>query len=233
MDFENRIVDLLVASNPEAARKFFLTWDEERSASWATAHHQATVSSASKLHVPALRGQLRHQLGENALASAAKAAGVGHFARPTEKPGAHMMLARIGRFALCSIKVTDRNNLPRESLTRTVLSRPNREIVPQSEMFAEPESTRGSLEELAYFGCLLAVPSTTDHSAPYGLYLAIPNHHMTEWIKTLSIETLHALMLNRLSGKGGSEMQTRQIIQDRAIPRIRVPKPNPARSADD
>ena len=179
MDLENKIANLLTASNPEAARKFFLAWDEERNASWATAHLQAKKSAASERHIPALRGQLRHQLGEEALAKACSISGSGHLAKATEKPGAHMMMARVGRFALTSVKVSDRTKLPRESLTRTVLSRPNHKINPQSEMFSGAKPDHNDLEELAYFGCLLAVPSKKDHSAPYGLYLAIPDQGMT------------------------------------------------------
>lgn len=144
-----------------------------------------------------------------------------------------MMLARVGRFALTSVKVSDRTKLPRESLTRSVLSRPNHKIVPQSEMFPNTAAEADGLEELAYFGCLLAVPSVMDHSAPYGLYLAIPNHGMTEWIKTLSIETLHAKLLNLQSGEGGSEVQAPKAIEDKAMPRIRVQKPDKSQSADD
>lgn len=222
MDLENRIVDLLTASDPEKARKFFRIWDEERSASWATANLQAKNNAASEGHISALRGQLRHQFGEDALAKTAKAAEVGHFPKPTEKPGAHMMLARVGKFALTSVKVSDRGLLPRRSLTRSILSRANQNIDPQLDMISEPKDN--GLTELAYFGCLLAVPSVVDHSAPYGLYLAVPNNGMTGWLKTLSIETLHAMILNRQSGKGASKAETAKKVDDKAFPQIRVTK---------
>ncbi|MBU4569502.1 MAG: hypothetical protein KJ833_11130, partial [Alphaproteobacteria bacterium] len=133
MYLENRIIDLLTSGGVADARKFFLSWDEARNASWANAHRQAKLLAASPGHLPALRGQLRHQLGEEALAIAAEQAKLGIIARPTEQPGACMMLARVGRFALASVKVRHRTLLPRQSLTREVLSRPNLELDPQSD----------------------------------------------------------------------------------------------------
>lgn len=231
MDLEDRIVELLTSPDSDVARKFFRAWDEERSASWATANLQARKSAASEGHIRALRGQLRHQFGEDALAKAAKTAGVGHFAKPTEKPGAHMMLARVGKFALTSVKVNDRELLPRGSLTRSVLSRANQKIMPQLDMLSKPEPE--SVTELAFFGCLLAVPSTVDHSAPYGLYLAVPDNQMTGWIKTLSIETLHAMILNRQSGKDASKAGSAKKVEDNAIPQIRLSKQDKSKSADE
>lgn len=231
MNLDDHIVDLLIATNPQVARTFFLKWDELRSASWATANLQATQTAASQKHVPALRGQLRHQLGEEALAQAAAAAGVGSFPKETEKPGACMMLARVGKFALTSVKVNDRMLLPRKSLTRSILSRPNWGITPQNDMFKEAEDP--PLEELAYFGCLLAVPSVSDATAPYGMYLAVPNMGMTDWIKTFSIETVHAKILNRLSGRDAAKGAESTAIEDKAIPRIKMPGMRKSTSSDE
>lgn len=222
MHLENRIIDLLTSGGVAEVRKFFLTWDEARNASWANAHRQAKLLAPSPGHLPALRGQLRHQLGEEALATAAEKAKFGIIARPTEQPGACMMLARVGRFALTSIKVRHRMLLPRQSLTRTVLSRPNLELDPQSDLLRDDASR--SLTELAYFGCLIAVPSNSDPSAPGELCLAVPDGSMRDWLKVLSIETVHGMLLDRAAGSKKAKPTGASKIEDKVIPQIIVPK---------
>ena len=133
-----------------------------------------------------------------------------------------MVLARVGRFALASVKVRHRSFLPRASVTREVLSRPNLALDPQGS-FLEGSKTNAPTE-LAHFGCLIAVPSACDPSAPGELCLAIPDGTMRSWLKVLSIETIHGMLLDHTARGEKTVPGKASKIEDKVIPQIRVPK---------
>lgn len=224
---EDQIVGLLADRDPKQAQDFILAFGEHRTASWADSQRQAALKAASKRHVPHFRGQLRHQLGETALANAAQVAKVGCIPFPTVKPGGVFMVARVGRFGLVSLRVGSRRALPRRSPTRLLLSNPNDDIDPQQKLWAAEKASARGATELAYFGCMVVQPSRNDPSAPAEMALAIPNARMTDWLDWIPLPRVFAALQNIVSGDGSAK-EAPQIrpIPDRRMPTFRLPKRN-------
>jgi hypothetical protein len=221
MDPESTILDLLTDKSPSKARDLMLAWSERRSASWADAALQAGARAASDGHRPQLRGQLRYQLGEMALAESARAAGVGAIPLRTMPPGGTFIVARTGRFGIVSLTVRHADLMPRRSMTRKLLSQPNDALDPQAELF----STRAdpAVTELAYFGCLVAVPSRGDPSVPAELAFAVPNSALQSWISWIPLHRLHGQLQARVDGFTGVSPEV-DTLPDLAFPKFRLPK---------
>jgi hypothetical protein len=217
---ESVIVELLAGRDPGRAGDFFLAWGEQRTASWANAARDARVRAASEGHLKQLRGQLRYHLGEVALGVAARSAGVGAIPMPTRQPGGTFTVARLGRFALVSLAVRRSGGMPRPSSTRDLLSEPNSEIDPQGSLLGEPASARGATE-LAYLGCLVAVPSKRDPSVPSELILAVPTAAIRDWMVWLPLHCVHVL-LNNL--RPAATRPAAADVPDLAFPTLRLPK---------
>jgi hypothetical protein len=81
--------------------------------------------------------------------------------------------------------------------------------------------------ELAYFGCLVAVPSCNDPSAPATLALGVPNPPLTSWLAWIPSHRLHGLLQERVDGtiKGadGRSSRSEGLIPDNAFPTFRLP----------
>jgi len=216
-----QIIDLLADRSPERTPDFLLRWEERRTASWADANRDALLRAASGAHLPHARGQLRHQYGEQALAQTAKDTGFGHLPFFTTPPGGVFTLARVGRFAIASVKVkSERARLP-HSVTRELLARPNdaldRQMRLLDEGLVQPKST-----ELAYFGCLIAVPLRRDPSIPM-LAFGIPNATLDDWLYWTRLPRLHELLRDRADSHARSVLKDGEI-PDRAFPKLRLPK---------
>jgi hypothetical protein len=201
MTVEHVIVDLLADRAPTRARDLMLYWGERRSASWVDAAREAADRAASGGHLPQIRGQLRYHLGEAALTEAARSAGVGALPYRTVSPGGVFMVARVGRFALVNLMVRRPEFLPRRSVTRTMLSQANEKIDPQHRLDLGDE--RQVVTELAYFGCLVTVPSSNDPTAPSILALGVPNAALNSWLAWIPLHRLHAFLQGRVDGAGG------------------------------
>ena len=230
---ENDIVGLLSGNDPRKAQEFILAFGEQRAASWADSQRQAVMKSASTRHVPHFRGQLRHQLGEAVLARAAETARTGCIPIRTVKPGGVFMVARVGRFGLVSLSVSEKRAIPRKSATRRLLSEPNDDLDPQQKLlFADRASARGATE-LAYFGCMITCPSYRDPSTPSDIVFAVPNARLTDWIEWLPITKLFALLQSRMdsSSKPAMPVEARPI-PDLRIPRFRLPRQDRDETSD-
>jgi hypothetical protein len=217
---ESLILDLLADRDPARAREFLLAWGERRTSSWANAAREAAQRAASVDHLPQVRGQLRYHLGEIALAEAAGSAKVGHLPVKTTLPGGVFIVARVGRFALVSLMVREKHGLPRRSITRKLLSQRNEDLEPQHNLFDPSVGSRG-ITELAYFGCVVAVPWRRDPTTPAEMVLAIPDAGLTRWLAWMPLHWLHARLLER-----GEESRPLPIseIPDKVFPKFRVPK---------
>ena len=218
MSNDDQIIALLGAGQPETARKFLGSWEERRNASFIDANREAKLRSASGGHEPAVRGQLRYHMGEQALKPAAQSSGLGHLAMSTIRPGASFIAARVGRFALVSINVRDVQRMPRRSATRLSLSQSNQDIDPQPDWLIE--SSQPTV--LAYLGCLASVPNPADHTAPRELAIAIPSRDLRRWISWIPINRAAALLLGDAGSKSdpsGSE----SVIPDNAFATLRLP----------
>jgi hypothetical protein len=222
MTVEQVVVDLLADKAPTKARDLMLAWAEYRNASWADAAREAESRAASEGHLRQIRGQLRYHRGEQSLAEAAQSAGAGVIPFRTTPPGGVFIVARIGRFALVNISVRYPGLMLRCSVTRKMLSQANEAIDPQHRLDLGDE--RRVVTELAYFGCLAAVPSIADPTTPAVLALGVPNAALTHWLAWIPSHRLHAYLQERADGrdKGGGE--SRGFIPDKAFPQFRLPK---------
>jgi hypothetical protein len=221
----NSILRLLADRNPRQAQDFILAFGEHRSASWTDSHKQASVRAASKGHLPHFRGQLRHQLGEASLATAAHVAKVGCIPVQTVKPGGFFMVARVGRFGLVCLSVRGRRFMPRRSATRRLLSGPNDDLDPQQKLRLADEASARGATELAYFGCMVTTPSRSDPTSPGEVVLAIPNARLTDWIEWIPLPRLFAMLQDFVPKSGeGSRPAEAKPIPDLRIPQFRLPK---------
>ena len=220
MDVEERIAGLLADKSPINARDLMLFWSETRSSSWADADREAQARSASNGHLPQHRGQLRYHYGQTALVDACRRAGLGSIPMRTSPAGGVFIVGRVGRFALVSMTVKHAWIMPRRSITRTMLSQANETIEPQERLFHEPRPA--SVTELAYFGCLIAVPHRHDPSVPAQLALAVPNVGITEWVSWIPLHRLHGLLQAR-ADEASPETGAVEV-PDLAIPKFRLPK---------
>ena len=222
---EKDILSLLAGRNSKQAQDFVLAFSEHRAASWADSQRQAAIRAASQRHIPGFRGQLRHQLGETALASAAQVANVGCIPIMTVKPGGVFMVARIGRFGLVSLCIAGRKFTSRSSATRRLLSGPNDDLDPQRKLWLADKSSARGTTELAYFGCMVACPSRRDPSVPAEMVFAIPNARMTEWIEWIPLTRLFAMLQDVATQNEapGNAIQSKPI-PDRRIPKFRLPR---------
>ena len=168
-----------------------------------------------------IRGQLRYHLGEVALANAARGNGIGLIPLKTQPPGGIFNVARAGRFALVTLTVRYPGLLPRRSVTRELLSQPNEAIDPNLQLPLD-DRDRQVLTELAYFGCLTAVPSAADPSVPSILALGIPNRGLSNWISWIPLHRLHALLQERVNSSKREEPTSS--VPDQVFPKFRVPK---------
>lgn len=219
MDPDELVLDLLTDRNPLRARNMMLAWDERRTASWADAARDAEVRAASEGHLPQIRGQLRYHGGETALAQAARGVGAGAIPLQTQPAGGIFTVARIGRFALVSVMVRDREKLPRRTVTRRLLSQPNQALDPQRSLFGEGAAQ--PVTELAYFGCLVAVAARRDPTTPAELALAVPARGMDRWISWTPLHRLHSALQSR-ADEAPTPVDDGEL-PDIAFPTFRVP----------
>jgi hypothetical protein len=219
---EGVILDLLADRHPTRARDFVLAWGEHRNDSWVNASRDAEARAGSRGHLPQIRGQLRYHLGEMALAKAASAANVGSIPLRTKPPGGIFNVARVGRFALVSISVPRGHVLPRRSVTRKLLSQANEDLEPQRLLNLDGVRSARGATELAYFGCVIAVPWKYDPTVPAQLAFGVPNASLSEWIIWIPLHQLYALLQERTdsSRPAGSQIE----IPDNVLPRFRLPK---------
>jgi hypothetical protein len=224
MDIEQLIADLLADRAPLRARDFTLAWEEHRNSSWVDAARDAETRAGSDGHIPQIRGQLRYHLGEVAIANAAHRAGAGVIPLRTQPPGGIFNIARVGRFALVSVTVRYPSLLPRRSITRRLLSQPNEAIDPILELPLDPKG-RKVVTDLAYLGCLCAVPKASDPTVPEILALGVPNVGLSGWIAWTPLYRLQALLQERADAfsKGIGAPET-GVVPDLAFPTFRVPK---------
>jgi hypothetical protein len=220
MDPDGVVLDLLSDKNPERARNVMLAWDERRNSSWADAARQAESRAGSDGHLPQIRGQLRHHLGEVALAQSARSGGAGAIPLVTKPPGGIFIVARVGRFALVSAAVRENQLMPRRTITRKLLSQPNDSLDPQTSLRFD-DSVPKPITELAYFGCLIAVASRRDPTVPAELALAIPTAALDRWISWIPLHRLHALLRERTDMAGDAGEVD---VPDIAFPTFRVSK---------
>lgn len=218
------ILNLLGDRDPALARDFLLAWAEHREASWTNAARDARARAASVKHEPHIRGQLRYQYGESALAVASRKSGIGCLPMPTKLPGGVFMLARVGRFGLVSLSTRHKDFLPRRTATRKLLSEPNDGIDPQTRLELEEEGASRSATELAYFGCLVSVPNRRDPTAPSELAFAVPDASLERWIEWAPLHRVCALLQSLKVPHPKPRGVGTKRIPDRAIPKFRVPK---------
>jgi hypothetical protein len=222
MTIEQVVVDILADKIPARARDLMLSWVERRSASWADAAREAEARAASGGHLPQLRGQLRYHLGEASLSEAARSAGAGVIPFRTVPPGGVFTVARIGRFALVNLSVRYPGLMPRRSVTRKMLSQANEAIDPQRRLDLGDEER--VVTELAYFGCLVAVPSIADPASPAVLALGVPNAALTAWLAWIPSHRLHAYLQERVDAGGEATESAGGSIPDKAFPKFRLPR---------
>jgi hypothetical protein len=221
MDPEELVLDLLIDRNAARARNMMLSWDERRTSSWADAARDAEARAASEGHLPQIRGQLRHHLGETALAQAARSAGAGAIPLKTQPAGGIFTVARVGRFALVHATVQKPKMMPRATMSKKLLSQPNAALDPQRSMF-DDQSEPKLVTDLAYFGCLITVAATRDPTVPFELAFAIPTTRLDRWISWIPLHRLHAMLQERVDREGG--VQTGDAaVPDISWPTFRVP----------
>lgn len=223
MDIEQLVADLLADKAPVRARDMSLAWAERRNSSWADAAREAETRAGSSGHIPQIRGQLRYHLGEVAIADAARHVGAGVIPLRTQPAGGIFNVARIGRFALVSLTVRYPGLLPRRSITRKLLSQPNEAIDPALTLPLGGDQPK-VVTDLAYFGCLSAVASSSDPTVPAILALGVPNVGLTEWISWTPLHRLQALLQERVDSHTTAGESNPGIIPDRAFPTFKVPK---------
>lgn len=215
------ILSLLGGTRPDDAKNFLISWSERRTSSWMDAARDAKARSASGGHLPQIRGQLRYHLGERSLSDAASHCGVGCMPLSTKPKGGTFMVARVGRFALVNLKLSQSHALPRRSTTRTLLAQPNQEIDPQTGLFDDERGARGTTE-LAYLGCLVAVACKADPTIPSELAFAVLSANMDRWISWIPIPHACA-MLQDVGAPVGSGSADEAQIPDKAFPKLRLP----------
>lgn len=223
MQLDISIVDLLADKSPSAARDLILAWSERRNSSWANAAREADARAASPGHLPQIRGQLRYHLGEAALGEAARSANVGAMPLKTTPPGGIFIVARVGKFALVSVTSAHAGLMPRRSVTRKLLSQPNENIDPQTDIFADDRAKPNVVTELAYFGCLVAIPNKRDPSVPAELAFGVPTANLGGWISWIPLPRLHVMLQQKVDA-GGARPSQAGTIPDAAFPKFRMPK---------
>jgi hypothetical protein len=221
MSIDSDVVELLADRAPTKARGLMLAWEEARNASWANAARESESRAASRGHLSQLRGQFRFHLGEAALVEASRTAGIGSLPFQTIPVGGTFIISRVGRFGLVSLVTHRPRIMPRKSITRKMLSLPNKPLDPQRALF-EIEATKKVITELAYFGCLLAIPNTRDHSVPAQLALAVPNAALTQWLSWIPLPRLHALLQDKVDSASDRPPEV-GTVPDQAFPRLRLP----------
>ena len=223
MDIQAKVIDLLAVRDPIRARDFFLQWSEHCHSAWIDAANDAKSRAATEGHLPQIRGQIRHHRKEIALKTSAQSAGIGVIPMKTLNPGATFMVARLGRFGLVNVAARHELQMPRKSVTRKFLSQPNESIDPQASLF-EVEEVKQKTTELAYFGCLVAIPSWRDPTVPAGLWVSVPNAAMTDWIIRMPLHRVIALLNDRTNDAPDVVVQpTIADVPDRAFPAFRLP----------
>jgi hypothetical protein len=220
------IIDLLTERGAARARDFVLAWGERRNASWLNAAREAAARCGSIDHLPQIRGQLRYHLGEVALAEAAAKAEIGFIPLKTKPAGGVFNVARVGRFALASVTVPAKYAVPRDSVTRRMLSEPNEDLEPQTRLIEKTTGKRAATE-LAYFGCVIAIPWKRDPTVPASLVLAVPNKTLTHWISWIPLHRAYTLIQERVDAT--QPTSSRELgIPDNVFPKVRIPKPGQA-----
>jgi hypothetical protein len=232
LDIDETIVGLVAGNAPAKARDLILAWSEKRHSSWADAAREADMRSASGAHVPQLRGQLRYHLGEKALSEASRKAGVGALPYSTTPAGGVFVISRTGKFGLVSLTVREPRMMPRRSISRKMLSQPNEDIDPQIEIFPPDRSDRGAITELAYLGCLIAVPNKRDPSVPAELALGIPNARLTNWLAWMPLHRLISSLQEKVDANEAGDWGATDVT-DNVFPRFRIPAQVKEPGADD
>ncbi len=109
----------------------------------------------------------------------------------------------------------------------------NYEIDPQVALSLLGASFTQTVTELAYFGCLVAMPCWSDPTVPSRLLIAFPNAGVTRWVLRMELHRLHALLQNRgFSTDVGDVPQENGEIPDNVFSTLRVPKQDEG-AADD
>jgi hypothetical protein len=219
MDVDELVADLLADRHADKARDMMLAWSEARTSTWADSERDAQIRAAYGGQVPQIRGQLRYHSGQKALADSCQSVGLGAIPMPTTPRGATFTIARVGRFALASLQANDRKLLPRRSITRKIMSQANEPLDPQVQLF---ESER-VVTELAYFGCLISIPSKRDPSVPAELGLAVPSAGIASWLSWIPLHRLHGMLQSRADGATGVSDAPSADIPDLAFPTFRIP----------
>lgn len=212
---------LLTGAQVSQAIDFFDAFTEKRTTSWAEADLQAKGKAASLSHIPELRGQLRHHLGEEALKASAEQAGLATTTMRSAPAGGVFQLARIGRFALSSVKTNVERGRLRPAVTRELLARANHELDPQSSLLP-PEPGSATVHEIAYFGCLAAVPTRRDPMVPSILALGVPDVSMRHWLFWIPLPMLAAKMRGIRETGVAPKAEPEQ--KDAAFPTLLLPK---------
>jgi hypothetical protein len=187
------------------------------------AARESAVRCGSVDHLPQVRGQLRFHLGEVALANAAAKAGLGFIPIKSRPPGGVFNVARVGRFALASIIVREIHAIPRHSVTRSMLARANEDLDPQTKLFEESKPVTTATTELAYFGCVIAVPWRRDPTVPASLAIGVLNADLTDWIEWISLHRAYALLQERVDFADPTASRETEI-PDNVFPTLRLPK---------
>ena len=221
---EETVLDLLTERNAGQIRDFMAAWGEHRNTSWVNAHREAHARAASGGHLPQIRGQLRYHLGELALAESARSTKVGVLPFVTTPPGGAFMIARLGRFAVISLTVRKNRLSPRRSVTRKLLSQPNAELEPQHRLALDGRASARGATELAYLGCVVAVPCKADPTVPSELVFAVPTAALNDWIVWIPLHRMHALLQERADAGRASQRTPGATIPDHVFPKFRLPK---------
>jgi len=203
----------LGGDSPAVVKDLLVRWREARVASWADAYRMAAQRSPSRPHRAAFAGQLRRALGESALAETASSVGLASYPLQSSPPGGVFTIVRAGSFALASVKAGRiRGRLP-DAKTRRLLAQHNPVLDPQGSLLE-----RDNVTELAYFGCLVAVPSD-DPMVPH-LAFGVPRPNLRSWIEWTSLE-LTIAALDKISPVGVAPVAE---IPDLGYPKLILPK---------
>lgn len=219
----SQVIDLLAERGAASAVDFLLAWGEGRNTSWMNAAREAATRCGSIDHLPQIRGQLRYHLGEVALANAAEKAGLGFIPIKSRPPGGVFNVARVGRFALASIVVRQKYAIHRRSVTRLMLGQANKDLEPQTNLF-DGQNVARPTAELAYFGCVVAVPWRKDPTVPAALAVGALNADLTKWIEWIPLHRAYALLQERLNSAEPAPSRGFDI-PDNVFPKLRLPKP--------
>lgn len=218
---ESIVADLLADRAPERARDLLIAWEERRNASWANADRDARAKAGTDGHLPQMRGQLRYHFGEKALVEAAQEARLGVIPYHTSPPGGVFTLARAGRFAIVSLSIPFSRKLPRRSKSRLLLGQANESIDPQTRLWDDLKKPHAT--QLAFLGCLVAVPAYRDPMAPRELAFGVPTAEFDDWISWTPLHRMHGLLLERV-GNTSASRATAEKIEDTAFPTFKIPK---------